>query len=57
MWVRSLGWEDPMRKWQLVTVFLPIIFHGQRSLAGATVGITESEMTEHTLVGFILSKL
>ena len=35
MWVRSLGWEDPLeRKWQPTPVFLPGKSHGQRSLAG-----------------------
>ena len=34
-WVHSLGWEDPWRRESLSTpVFLPGIFHGQRSLAG-----------------------
>ena len=33
--VRSLGWEDSLRKkWQLTRVFLPGEFHGQRSLVG-----------------------
>ena len=32
--VRPLGQEDPLEKeWQLVSVFLPGEFHGQRSLA------------------------
>ena len=54
-WVGKILWR---RKWQTATVFLPGKFHGQRSLAGATVhGIEESDMTEHTLVSFILSKL
>ena len=35
MWVRSLGWEDPLRrKRQLTPVFLPGESHGQRSLVG-----------------------
>ena len=38
MWetrVRSLGWEDPLRReWQLTPVFLPRKFHGQRGLVG-----------------------
>ena len=32
MWVRSLGWEDPLEeKWQPTPVFLPGKFHEQRS--------------------------
>ena len=35
IWVRSLGWEDPLeRKWQTTPVFLPGESHGQRSLVG-----------------------
>ena len=38
MWetlVRSLGQEDPLEEdWQPLSVFLPGIFHGQRSLVG-----------------------
>ena len=35
MWVRSLGWEDPLeRKWQLTPVFFPGKFREQRSLPG-----------------------
>ena len=34
-WVRSLGWEDPLRrKWQPIPVFLPWKSHGPRSLVG-----------------------
>ena len=33
--VQSLGWKDPRRrKWLPIPVFLPVEFHGQRSLAG-----------------------
>ena len=31
---RSLGWEDPLRKWELTPVFLPWKSPGQRTLAG-----------------------
>ena len=35
MWVRSLGWEDPLEEGMAPTpVFLPGESHGQRSLAG-----------------------
>ena len=34
-WVGKIPWR---RKWQLATVFLPRIFHGQRSLAGLQSG-------------------
>ena len=38
MWVRSLGWEDPLRRaWQSTPVFLPGESHGQRSLVGYRV--------------------
>ena len=30
----SLGWEDPLRKWDLTPVFLPWKSPGQRTLAG-----------------------
>ena len=33
-WVRFLGQEDPLEKWQPTVVFLPGETHGQRSLAG-----------------------
>ena len=33
-WVRKIPWR---RKWQPTPVFLPVEFHGQRSLAGYTV--------------------
>ena len=34
-WVRSLGWEGPLKKGKATTpVFLPGEFHAQRSLAG-----------------------
>ena len=34
-WVQSLGWKIPWRrKWLPAPVFLPVEFHGQRSLAG-----------------------
>ena len=54
MWVRSLGWEDPLEeemaihssKWQSTPVFLPGESHGQRSLVGySPKGCKESDMT------------
>ena len=47
-WVRSLAWEDPLRKaWQPTPVFLPGKFHGQKSLAGYSPWChKESDMTE-----------
>ena len=43
-WVRKISWS---RKWQLIPVFLPGKFHGQRSLAGYNPwGHKESDMTE-----------
>ena len=35
MWVRSLGWDDPLKE-KMVTrpVLFPGEFHGQRSLVG-----------------------
>ena len=56
MWVRSLGWEDPLEeemaihssKWQSTPVFLPGESHGQRNLAGYNPwGHKELGMTEH----------
>ena len=44
-WVRKIPWR---RKWQPTPVFLPVEFHGQRSLAGYTVVSKESDMTEAT---------
>ena len=46
--VRSLGWEDPLRRaWQPTPVFLPGESHGQRSLAGySPLGCKESDRTE-----------
>ena len=45
-WVGKIPWS---RKWQLIPVFLPRKFHGQRSLEG--YGVTKSQVldtTEHT---------
>ena len=52
MWVRSLGWEDPLEEgWQPTPVFLPGESHGQRSLVGYSPwGCKEldtTKMTEH----------
>ena len=48
IWVKSLGWEDPLEKgWQPTPVFLPGEFHGQRSLVGyRPQGHKESDMIE-----------
>ena len=53
--VQFLGWEDSLsRKWQPTSVFLPGIFHGQRSLVGPwdPWGCKQSEMNEnaHTYI-------
>ena len=46
--VQFLGQEDPLnRKWQLISVFLPREFHGQRNLAGYSPwGRKQMETTE-----------
>ena len=45
-WVGKIPWS---RKWQHTPVFLPEVFHGQRSLAGYSLwGHKESDMTECT---------
>ena len=36
IWVRSLGWEDPLEKGLATPVFLPEKFRGQRSLVGCS---------------------
>ena len=48
MGVRSLGWEDPLKKEMAITlVFLPGEFYGQRSLAGYSPwGCKELDTTE-----------
>ena len=50
MQVRSLGWEDPLRrKWQPTPVFLPVESRGQGSLASdSPQGCKESDTTEAT---------
>ena len=41
----SIPWS---RKWKLTPMFLPVKFHGQRSLAGYSPwGCRESDMTQH----------
>ena len=48
-WVQSLGWEDPLWRWEWQTtpLFLPAEFHGQRSLVGYSPWYgKESDMTE-----------
>ena len=50
-WVRSLGWEDPLKIWKPTPVFLTREFHGHRSLAGASPwGCKESDTTERLLL-------
>ena len=49
MWVRSLGWEDPLEEEmaQPTPVFLPGKSHGQRSLAGYSLwGLKELDPIE-----------
>ena len=50
--VQFLGQEDPLnRKWQLISVFLPREFHGQRSLVGCSMwGHKELDMTEQVSI-------
>ena len=50
MWVRSLGWEDPLEeKWQPTPVFLPGKFHEQRSPMDYTHSMgSELDTTEHS---------
>ena len=49
-WVRSLGWEDPLRReWQPTPGFLPGESHGQRSLAGCSPRGHNHEMMSHVL--------
>ena len=47
-WAWSLGWKDPLEEEMPPTpVFLPGVFHGQRSLAGCNPwGHKELDMTE-----------
>ena len=48
MWVRSLGWEDPLKK-EMAThsIFLPGKSHGQKCLVGYSPwGHKELDMTE-----------
>ena len=47
--VRSLGWEDPLEEGMATTPgFLPGESHGQRSLAGYSVGLDMNEATGHS---------
>ena len=55
IWVRSLGWEDPLEQEMTPTpVFLPGEFHGQRNLVGCSPwgckewDTTEQQSTAHT---------
>ena len=44
-WVRKIPWS---RKWQLIPIFLPGKFHGQRSLVGYSLwGHKDMDITEH----------
>ena len=47
-WVRSLGWEDPLRRtWQSTPIFLPGESPWQRTLGGSSPwGHKESGMAE-----------
>jgi len=47
-WVQSQGREDPWsREWQFTPVFLPGLFHEQRSLEGCSPwGHKKSDTTE-----------
>ena len=49
MWVRSLGWEDPLEKGMTThSSILAREFHGQRRLAGYSPwGCKELKMTNH----------
>ena len=42
--VRKIPWS---RKWQPIPVFLPGKFHGQRSLLGCSLWVTESDRAGH----------
>ena len=44
-WVRKIPWR---RKWQATPAFLPGKFHGQRSLAGYSHGVTRSRIHTST---------
>ena len=50
---QSLGWEDPLEKRMATySIFLPGVFHEQRSLTGCSSQCKELDMTErltHTL--------
>ena len=46
-WVQSLGWEDALEEARQPTpVFLPGEFHVQRSLAGYSPWVAESDTVE-----------
>ena len=54
-WVGPWPGKTPWRrKWQLTPVFLPGKSHGQSSLAGYSPWAAESDVTEHTVVLFIV---
>ena len=47
IWVRSLGWDDPLEKELATPVFFPGKSHGERSLKGYSLwDCKELDMTE-----------
>ena len=50
-WVEKIPWR---RKWQPTSIFLPGEFHGQRSLAGSSMG---SQRVRHNWVTFTTIRL
>ena len=47
IWVRSLGWDDPLEKGLATPVFFPGKSHGERSLKGYSLwDCKELDMTE-----------
>ena len=50
-WAQSLGWE-----WQAIPIFLPVEFHGQRSLVGFSPwGVIELDTTEQLTLPLLTS--
>ena len=45
IWVRFLGWEDPLEKGMATPVFLCGESHGQRNLVGYTVHVIAESQT------------
>ena len=50
-WVGKIPWR---REWQPIPVFLPGEFHGQTSLAGYSLQVTELDMTERLTLNYLL---